>query len=86
MDARGYSEVLRGGLTQNRVRERRRALGLGAAVAAATGLDPSTVWRVENGRNRPGAGTRALLAGALRCEIDELFPTAGETGQDGDRP
>ncbi|MGI9020019.1 MAG: helix-turn-helix transcriptional regulator [Solirubrobacterales bacterium] len=42
-------------------------------LADLTGLDRTTLSRLENGHERPQPRTRAVLARALRCDPDSLF-------------
>jgi transcriptional regulator with XRE-family HTH domain len=63
----------------NGVRARRLQLRLSLArVGEKTGMDPSTVWRVEHGRVHAGRATQLLLATALRSRVDDLFPDGPE--------
>lgn len=53
------------------------------ALAEQTGLKPSTVWRIETGRQRPRPSTRLALATALRLSIAEVKELAnGGRGSD----
>lgn len=73
---------------QGRLAERRalRALGArirdkrdekdmdGKEVAAAAGLPPSTVSKIENGRQNATFLTLARIAQALGCQLADLMP------------
>ena len=56
----------------------RRRLALGYSRerlgAAAGGISSATVRRVERGLVRPHPATRAALARALGCEVEDIFP------------
>jgi transcriptional regulator with XRE-family HTH domain len=45
-------------------------------ISHATGLAVNTIWRIENGLNRPHRTTRRLIAAALDSTEQELFPEA----------
>lgn len=44
-----------------------------AALAAAMGIDKSTVSRVVNGKSQPGPRFQAALCVALGAKLDHLF-------------
>src|SRR4051812_12824888 len=62
--------------TTNRIRARRHQLGPSLhKVATLTDLDPSTIWRTEQGRTAPGRATQNLIATALQTTRETLWPT-----------
>ena len=59
----------------NRLREVRRKRGVSVYVLAAeTGMDPNTIYRIERGKLPVRRPYRYLLALALRCAVEDLFP------------
>lgn len=64
---------------ENHVRERREHLMLTQnELGNLTGLDKRTVRRIEKLTNYPSALTKAKLAHALLCTVDEIFPRHDE--------
>lgn len=61
-----------------RIRRRRlkRRMSL-SQLADRTGLNRSSIWRIEAGKRRPGLDTLELLARGLRVRLDELIGSSG---------
>ncbi len=58
-----------------RIRDKRDEKGMdGKEVAAAAGLPPSTVSKIENGRQNATFLTLARIAQALGCQLADLMP------------
>lgn len=63
-----------------RVRGRRLELGLTrATLAAASGISPDTLFKVERSRHEPKAYTLAAIADALETTMDALWHGSGES-------
>lgn len=62
---------------KNRIRAARERMGLTQLeVAAATGIYPTVISELENGKRRAYPGWRQRLATALETPEEELFPEA----------
>jgi|SRR5690554_4354152 len=58
-----------------RVRRRRELLQMHRReLADLAGTTEPTIIRIEAGKLNPRDGTRIAIAGALRCEVDSLWP------------
>lgn len=59
------------------IRRRREEQGLtGGQLAARAGMAPSAVSQIETGKRTPHSSSVIKLAGALGCEVGELYPKA----------
>jgi transcriptional regulator with XRE-family HTH domain len=59
------------------IKERREALGMTQFdLATAIGVSWSTMSRWESGGAEPTRQNKALIAGALKTEVQALFPIA----------
>lgn len=68
----------------DRVRERRRALGLSQqALAEKAALNPAYLGRLERGEVSPGLDMLARVAEALGCAPAQLIATEADTPADG---
>lgn len=60
------------------IAERRKALGIsGYELGRRTGIQPSTILRIERGDTQPTAEKLNVLAGALGINPSELLAAAG---------
>lgn len=50
-------------------------------LGARTGLDPSTIWRIEKGITTPRIETLLKLAPALKLTLEEMMNEAGFTDE-----
>lgn len=63
---------------QNKVRERRQALGLSQTrLACLIGMAGATLSNLELGKQQPWPKAKHDLAKALKCSEAELFPPEG---------
>ncbi len=59
---------------QNKVKERRKELGLRQEdLAALSQVSRSTISEIESDKHMPGVDVAILLARALQCQVEDLF-------------
>ena len=69
------------------IRRRRQEQGLtGVQLAAKAGMAPSAVSQIETGRRTPHSASVVKLAGALECEVADLYPKGPRQLSLEDRP
>jgi transcriptional regulator with XRE-family HTH domain len=52
--------------------EHRKKAYTTAEIARKTGLDPATLWRIQNGKSNPHKSTMYLIASALKVKAEDI--------------
>lgn len=51
-------------------------------LAAAAGVDPTTVYRIEGGDQPPRMATLRKLATAMKCQVEDLIDDENLSGRE----